>query len=396
MGFWDDDDAQITQAYEQYLGRDPEAGALEAHHGNPGGLQAVLDLIRNGEEAQQYRAQQSSGGSYNGSGINPGGMYSGGSTPSFNGDYIGYFNSLFPGESLTPADLTAKRDELAKVGIQLAPNAAGVNAKIRLPDGQIVDVIQGAASGLNRKQWLTGGGTNAPNAYGNLFAGYQGGDPAGFGAAPSPYQSEPYTGPGFELPNKPASLSQPLELAQWTGSFDTPPPTFTAPTGIDYVNDPGYKERLAMGVDARERSAAAKGSILGGGQQKALERYGQDYASNEFGNVFNRALSTFGAQNQTFANLFDQYRQKYGEFNQGEDRKVQARGLGLNEYQTDINAGNLAYQNRYGQYLNEQARTLSDYLTNTNTQRNAAGDYWGRLRDLSQEGLQASLGSRVS
>jgi hypothetical protein len=66
-----------------------------------------------------------------------------------------YFFSLLPeGGSLTPDQLTALGPQLAERGIKLAPNAKGVNGKIKLPNGQIIDVIQGADSGLNKAQWL--------------------------------------------------------------------------------------------------------------------------------------------------------------------------------------------------------------------------------------------------
>lgn len=55
--------------------------------------------------------------------------------------------------------------------------------------------------------------------------------------------------------------------------------------------DPGYQFRLGEGLNALQRGAAARGTLLTGGTQKALERYAQDYASGEFGNVFNRNLS---------------------------------------------------------------------------------------------------------
>lgn len=56
----------------------------------------------------------------------------------------------------------------------------------------------------------------------------------------------------------------------------------------DFNLDPGYQFRMDQGSQALQRSAAAKGSVLGGGTLKALSRYGQDYASNEFSNAFNR------------------------------------------------------------------------------------------------------------
>ena len=52
--------------------------------------------------------------------------------------------------------------------------------------------------------------------------------------------------------------------------------------------DPGYGFRLSEGQKALERSAAARGGLLSGGTGKALQRFGQDYGSQEYMNAFNR------------------------------------------------------------------------------------------------------------
>jgi len=56
----------------------------------------------------------------------------------------------------------------------------------------------------------------------------------------------------------------------------------------DFQQDPGYAFRMSEGQKALERSAAAKGGLQSGGTLKALSRYGQDYASNEYNNAYNR------------------------------------------------------------------------------------------------------------
>jgi hypothetical protein len=48
-------------------------------------------------------------------------------------------------------------------------------------------------------------------------------------------------------------------------------------------NDPSYKWRLAQGEQALQRSAAARGALTGGGTMKALTRYAQGAASQEYG-----------------------------------------------------------------------------------------------------------------
>jgi hypothetical protein len=59
-------------------------------------------------------------------------------------------------------------------------------------------------------------------------------------------------------------------------------------TMADFVKDPGYDFRMEQGQQGLERSAAARGGLLNGGTLKALTRYGQDYASGEYANAYNR------------------------------------------------------------------------------------------------------------
>lgn len=56
----------------------------------------------------------------------------------------------------------------------------------------------------------------------------------------------------------------------------------------DYTADPGYAFRLSEGNKALERSAAARGGLYSGRAAKDLTKYTQDYASNEYGNAYNR------------------------------------------------------------------------------------------------------------
>ncbi|KKL97736.1 hypothetical protein LCGC14_1831460, partial [marine sediment metagenome] len=58
--------------------------------------------------------------------------------------------------------------------------------------------------------------------------------------------------------------------------------------GYNFMTDPGYGFRIGEGERALERSAAARGGLLSGGYGRKLTRYAQDYASNEYTNVYNR------------------------------------------------------------------------------------------------------------
>ena len=56
----------------------------------------------------------------------------------------------------------------------------------------------------------------------------------------------------------------------------------------DFQQDPGYAFRQAEGMKALERSAAARGGLLSGAAMKGIQRFGQDLASQEYQNAFNR------------------------------------------------------------------------------------------------------------
>lgn len=55
-------------------------------------------------------------------------------------------------------------------------------------------------------------------------------------------------------------------------------------------NYPGYQFALDQGTQALDRSAAARGTLLSGGQLKDLTAYGQGMGSQLFGNYFNQNL----------------------------------------------------------------------------------------------------------
>ena len=74
-------------------------------------------------------------------------------------------------------------------------------------------------------------------------------------------------------------------------------------TNDDFVKDPGYQFRLDEGLKALQHSAAARGGLLSGNALKGISRYGQDYASNEFGNAFNRFNTNQTNKFNRFASL---------------------------------------------------------------------------------------------
>lgn len=90
----------------------------------------------------------------------------------------------------------------------------------------------------------------------------------------------------------------------------------------DFQADPGYQFRMQQGQDALERSAAARGGLNSGATLKAITEYGQNFASNEFGNAYNRftnnqtnrfnRLAAIAGIGQTAQGQMNQAAQTYG------------------------------------------------------------------------------------
>jgi hypothetical protein len=72
----------------------------------------------------------------------------------------------------------------------------------------------------------------------------------------------------------------------------------------DFQKDPGYQFRMDEGLKAIDRSAAARGSLNSGATLKALTNYGQNLASSEYNNAYNRF-------NNDFSNAADRYDTNY-------------------------------------------------------------------------------------
>ena len=74
---------------------------------------------------------------------------------------------------------------------------------------------------------------------------------------------------------------------------------------FDFFSDPSYEFRKQESINALDRSAASRGNILSGAQNKAITRYAGNLASQEYGNAFNRYMAK---ENQRFnqqKNIYD-------------------------------------------------------------------------------------------
>jgi hypothetical protein len=97
----------------------------------------------------------------------------------------------------------------------------------------------------------------------------------------------------LQRPFREGGLTAQTELMKLLGlGGDATAPGYGSMTkqfGMDqFQQDPGYAFRQSEGMKALERSAAARGNLLSGSTLKGVQRFGQDLASQEYQNAFNR------------------------------------------------------------------------------------------------------------
>jgi len=74
-------------------------------------------------------------------------------------------------------------------------------------------------------------------------------------------------------------------------------------TPSDLTTDPSYQFRLSEGLKSLDRQAAARGGLISGGAIKAAQEYGQQSASQEYQNAFNRYQTNRSNMLQPLGNL---------------------------------------------------------------------------------------------
>ena len=144
----------------------------------------------------------------------------------------------------------------------------------------------------------------------------------------------------------------------WTpGDAPKHAPQWEGFTMEELKESPDYQFRLAEGERAIRRQAAAKGQLHSGSTLKALERYRQRLAAEEFDRGRARSL--------------EDYRIKMGEFQYGRSRGQQDYQLAQQDYQLGIQEADAA-----------RARSLQQYLTEAAN----VDDFFNRLMKLSGQG----------
>jgi hypothetical protein len=130
----------------------------------------------------------------------------------------------------------------------------------------------------------------------------------------------------------------------------------------DYEADPGHAFRLSEGNRALERSAAARGMVLSGPMLRGVQRFGQDLASQEYQNAFeryqtNRAnqlnpLGTLMASGQGASNVLSGAAGQLG-------GQLGANAMGAGNARA---SGYVGSANAYSSMLNNLSNTMGSYV----------------------------------
>lgn len=234
---------------------------------------------------------------------------------------------------------------------------------------------------VNSNPQYAGGGQAAIDAFGQAYPQYNGiiawdptrqiyesqggyftnipGNPQG-GWSLTPTQPE--TGSAATGGNDPLNPT-PFTYAPFTDTFSNP--NFVAPTGLTEQNDPGYQERLALGAQTLQNSAASQGTLLTGQTLNNLNQYAQNFATNDFNNVYNQALTQYQQNSQ---NNFQQYTQQYEQYLNGYQQALQG-------YNTNLGAGQQAFSDTLGlssQVFSQNQQNWQNQFNTTQLGLNAA------------------------
>ncbi len=212
-------------------------------------------------------------------------------------------------------------------------------------------------------------------------------------------------------------------------NHDTTLPTFVAPTPEEALNDPGYKFRLQQGQQALEQSKAAQSTLRGGATLKALSDYGQNSASQEYQNVYSRALSdyqnrvaaqqtgygqaanTYGINTSTGFNANQlNYNQALGTYgvNQGNAlaastsaQNLYGMNIGQNQFNQSLANNQYQFGANYGlqsnqQGFNQNLATANFAAGNTGAANNAGNYYYDQNGNLVLGAANSQAGATVS
>lgn len=234
---------------------------------------------------------------------------------------------------------------------------------IAFPAGTAKECVDQEEASRRNKLWIELNPGDEPEkntTQQNTGGGFTGGGPTrlNFGAAPS------FTGPkwneisAFDAPD--FQWDQTAPEFQWGEQFNAP--SYDAAT-----SDPGYQFRLKEGERALANSKAAQGVSRTGGTLKDFLAFGQNAASQEYGNVYDRYAQGYntrlGTAKTQYGAKMDKYQSDYST----------ARGTYDAGYREKSDEWNNLYKQNKEKYDAEYASALAafapkfqEWLTNAN------------------------------
>ena len=224
------------------------------------------------------------------------------------------------------------------------------------------------ATGMTGKE-LLGLGSVALSSLGSLYGAGQIGKAAtnaaniGAGAADRATQLQQNQYDQSRLDLAPWRTAGTNALAQLTAGT-APGGQFTKQFGMsDFEADPGYGFRMSEGMKALDRSAASRGGLLSGATLKGAQRYGQDMASQEYQNAFNRYQTNRGNALNPLQSLAGVGQTAVNQgITSGQQYATNVGNLGMNTAANQANAGLTAAQANQSAY-GSIGNALSNYLT---------------------------------
>jgi hypothetical protein len=158
-------------------------------------------------------------------------------------------------------------------------------------------------------------------------------------------------------------------------------------SGVNLPTDPGYQFRVSEGEKGIQRAMSGRSGLYSGATLKALARFNQDTASNEYGASWNRLASLAGL-GQTATNQIGQAGQNaYSTIagagaNASNNISQNLMGVG-NARASGYVGGANAIGNGISQYMNyNQNQNLLSALSRNNTSTQFQGEQYGSLSDL--------------
>ena len=153
----------------------------------------------------------------------------------------------------------------------------------------------------------------------------------------------------------------------------------------DYTADPGYAFRLSEGLKGLDAQAAARGGMISGAALKAAQNYGQNAASQEYQNAYNRyqtnranqlnPLQSLMGAGQTSANALTS---AAGTLGQGLGQAAVAGGNAQAAgYINSSNAINNALSQGMSSYASSNRSPYNNFMGSSSPYSYGAGGYTG-------------------